>query len=108
MLSLHGIALILMLSAAPPSQHAPSRVPLTGCTDGDGGNVPTVASYVIDQGGAVFVDACTVGAGGVREQICNNGLVTSVVDTCSSGMHCVNETISVPGHPGTWVSAKCQ
>jgi hypothetical protein len=80
---------------------------MNGCTDGDGGNVPTVASYAIDQGGAVFVDSCQSSTS-VREMICNNGLVTSVVDTCSAGMQCATEVISVPGHPGTWVAAKCK
>jgi hypothetical protein len=81
-------------------------VAMTGCTDGDGGNVPGTASYVIDAVSNVFVDRCNTSGTAVNEYICNGSFATSVLDPCANG--CVTQTITIPGFPGTWVVAKCR
>jgi|SRR6185369_17525627 len=88
-----------------PAIQQPAPVQSGTCHDGDGGNDPNTASYVIDGGGAVFPDKCASSTS-VREYICNGYFATSVVDNCPGS--CVNVTITIPGVIGTWVSAKCQ
>jgi hypothetical protein len=121
MLVLKSLALVSWLSlgnlhpAAAPAQcdpdtgqlpaiQMPAPVPMQGtCSDKDGGDVPGVASYAVDGGGAWYVDSCVAGRTQLREMICAGYFVTFVYHNCT----CVNVNINIPGY-GTAVSAKCQ
>jgi hypothetical protein len=92
-------------AAVPAATEDPAKPkPMTFgyCTDGDGGDNPYVASYLIDSTGGQWQDHC-INAGQLVEETCGaSGNSIIVVHNCT----CVSEWINVPGW-GSRYAGKC-
>lgn len=88
----------------PAHEAGEDSFPATGtCSDKDGGNVPSVASYAVDGSGiGYYLDSCSGSGNTLYEKVCNGYYVTSISHTCT----CVHVTIQIPGW-GSAASARC-